>query len=65
MVLEDVKALLGIHLVQLLAPFFIHYSYGRGAFPTIVKSYMSLLTIPMQTMYLIQGQFDLVSRLGA
>ena len=34
-VLEDVKALLGDHLVRLLAPFFIHSSYGGGAFPTI------------------------------
>ena len=35
--LEDVKALLDVLLVRLLAPVFIHYSYRGGAFPTIVS----------------------------
>jgi len=66
MVLENVKALLGGHLVQFLAPFFILHSHGGGAFPAISISiiYLSFL-LPMQTMYLIQGGFDLVPRLGA
>lgn len=66
MVLENVKALLGGHLVQFLAPFFILHSHGGGACPAIAISTICLpFLLPMQTMYLIQGGFDMVPRLGA
>jgi hypothetical protein len=65
-VLEDVRAFLGGHMVLFLAPFFIHHSHGSGTFPTIVISVINhSLLLPPQTMYLIHAEFDLVPRLGA